>query len=160
MASMKPFVRVVGSTLLTACAGSSGPPGLPGNPPEPEPTLRPVEPGPVQEPLPIPEVGGSKNPPAPEPVLPQWGDVGSPHPPGATNPPYPVLLVASESRACFKAWVGGMIPPSARAREAGGLVVETETDVSENHRSATRIQCPEGQPSELLGKWAASAPKE
>ncbi len=42
-------------------------------------------------------------------ALPGWDDVPSPHPPGATNPPSPVLLVTAEG-ACFKQWVSPMLP--------------------------------------------------
>ena len=45
--------------------------------------------------------------------LPSWDDVPSTHPPGATNPPAPQLLVTPEGR-CWKRWVSPMLPAEAR----------------------------------------------
>lgn len=104
-------VLVLGLSLA-ACAG--GHPTRTNNPPppDPEPTANP----PAPEPEPPPVVEPTMNPPAPEPepteaaALPTWDEVLSGHPPGATNPPRPVLVVSPEGR-CFKQWVSPMVPP-------------------------------------------------
>lgn len=72
-------------------------------------------------------------------------------PPGATNPPFPVLVVTRDTGACYKEWFGGMIPPPPRQRAAGGLVLETTAEVAEYN--GTQVQCPPGQPAALLERW-------
>ncbi|MSQ03722.1 MAG: hypothetical protein EXR71_17850 [Myxococcales bacterium] len=89
----------------------------------------------------------------PPPSLPAWDAVTSEHPPGATNPPYPVLVVARDSGRCFKAWRGGMKPPSADVRNAGGVVVATLPEALEILRGGAEVACPEGQPARLLAAW-------
>lgn len=174
---MRPFVRVVGVTLLAGCAKPPDP--GPGNPPEPEggtasstgtipevgqpgppggPELLHPGPGqlPTNPPLPPkpPPVMPTANPPAP---LPTWDQVPSHHPPGATNPPFPVLVVARDTGACYKEWMGGMVPPPAKQRAAGGLVLETSAELAE--RSSTQIQCPEGEPADLIQRWDHPEPR-
>lgn len=145
---MKPFVVVVGASLL-GCAPAKLPnvnppePTLP-TPPEPAATL----PEPVTT---LPEPLPTRNPPRP---LPDWDSVASGHPPGATNPPYPVLVVVKDSGRCFKAWRGGMMPPSADERNAGGMVTATLPEALEILGGGTEVACPEGQPSKLLAAWA------
>lgn len=56
---------------------------------------------------------GAKPTDPPAPSLPSWDDVPSGHPPGATNPPSPQLLVTPDGR-CFKRWVSPMLPAAAR----------------------------------------------
>lgn len=70
--------------------------------------------------------------------LPQWDEVPSGHPPGATNPPLPVLEVTQDGTRCFKAWqspmmrnpdlwaIGGRVLASADA--AQGTEVACEVD--------------------------------
>jgi hypothetical protein len=174
----RPFVRVVGVALLVS-ACEKQPEQPPGNPPFPEPTPPTGNP-PAPEPTPdgtastgnIPEVGGATgapvpghegpapapppnepthNPPAP---LPTWESVGSGHPEGATNPPSPVLVVTREPLGCYKAWEGGMRPPAPEVMRTGGRVVDTPASVGR----ATQVQCPPGQPDELLAKWAEAYP--
>jgi hypothetical protein len=43
--------------------------------------------------------------------LPNWDDVPSKHPEGATNPPAPVLNVTRDGSRCFKTFEGGMVRP-------------------------------------------------
>lgn len=136
-----PLVRVLGLSLaVNACSGSASPPvsetpPLPGNPPLP-----------VEEP-PLP----TANPPAPS-DLPTWDQVESGHPRGATNPPRPLLVVSREPEACFKDWVGGMMPPDPQEYAINGRVVPTAADGA---AQGTQIQCPEGQPAALLAAHAA-----
>ena len=131
------FVRVLGVALaVSACekspevvVGDPPPPPINHNPPPPEPTADPVSSD-----------------------LPTWDAVASGHPEGATNPPRPVLIVTREPLACYKGWVGGMVPPTPDIRAAGGVVVATAADVP---HQGTQVQCPEGQPQKLLDAWAA-----
>lgn len=128
----RPFVRVLGVALaLGGCQKPPPPPEIPtGNPPAPDP---------VPQPTPVDPSG-----------LPAWDDVKSGHPEGATNPPYPVLLVTKEPPACYKEWHAGMLPPEPGIREAGGRVVDGPAQIPQG---ATQVQCPEGQPAELLAAW-------
>lgn len=80
-------------------------------------------------PVPVPiEPPPTTNPPA----LPSWDDIASPHPPGATNPPRPALLVGPDGR-CYKTWDSPMARgPRGDRRgtcdEAGGPCVEIVCD--------------------------------
>src|SRR5262245_7349308 len=87
---------VVLGLVFQACSGGS--PQRTNNPPAPEPEIIPEV-----KPEPVPEV------PAPAKALPTSEAVPSSHPPGATNPPMPVLIVNLEGR-CFKKWVSPMLP--------------------------------------------------
>ncbi len=124
----RPFVRVLGVALAVGACKPTPPPGNPPAPPPTDPSLP------------------TANPPAP---LPTWDEVTSSHPEGATNPPSPVLVVLREPKACFKAWMGGMMPLPADIARAGGQVVATPADVG----LAKEIQCPPGQPETLLAAW-------
>lgn len=81
--------------FLSACA--------PKAPAEPEAASAPAAEVPPVAP-PSPTLPG--NPPRP---LPTWDEVPSPHPPGATNPPSPVLLRTPEGR-CYEQWVSPFLP--------------------------------------------------
>jgi hypothetical protein len=134
-----PFVRVLGVALTLGACHPAAVPEPPGNPPVPETTHNPPMPPPPEP---------TQNPPAP---LPTWDEVLSGHPPGATNPPYPILVVSQTPQACFKVWHGGMIPPPADVREAHGRVVATPAEAGDR---ATQVQCPEGEPQRLLEAYA------
>jgi hypothetical protein len=148
-----------------ACSGKS--PSEPvseppfGNPPPP-PQDKPesATPGDLAPPL-TPDPPGNPpvllaNPPPPSPReaipvrrgLPQWEDVKSPHPPGATNPPYPVLLVGLNGR-CYKTWEGGMIPPGPD---------RVEPTVTADART-TAIECPLPKALEVWDAWVAQQTK-
>lgn len=156
---MKPFVHVIGSAaLLAGCIRTTTTTHNPPQPPQPPPQPptgnppAPVEPPPIPEaqqtpPATVPEIPPIANPPAP---LPTWDEVQSSHPKGATNPPFPVLYIARDTNACFKAWLPSMIPPPADIRAAGGRVYEHAAEVS----NATQVACPEGQPAALMADWA------
>ena len=137
-----PFVRVLGVALVvTAC----------GEKPIVEPTPAPMIPEVLPTAVPTPpEPMPTANPPAPTSTLPAWDDVKSSHPEGATNPPSPVLFVTAEPKACFKVWMGGMMPPLSDIREAGGRVVATAAEVP----NGTEVQCPPGQPETLIAAYA------
>ncbi len=152
---MKRFVVVVGASLL-GCA----PAKLPSvNPPPPEPVVTPPELVPTP-PLPVMTDGGHDGiaelvaTPNPRRPLPTWDSVSSGHPTGATNPPYPVLIYATEPQECFKAWRGGMMPPAPDERKAGGFVVKTRVEALEIVRGGVQVACPEGEPARLLAAWA------
>jgi hypothetical protein len=131
-----PFVRVLGVALvMSACEKTTPPAEIPVEPTE-------VPPGPPGGPIP------THNPPA---TLPTWESVISGHPEGATNPPSPVLFVSKAPQACFKVWMGGMIPFPPDISQAAGRVVETPADVEQG----TEVQCPAGQPETLLAAYAA-----
>lgn len=144
----RPFVRVLGVALaVSGCEkGPSGP--VTANPPPPEPVV--VNPPPPEV---VAEVG-NEAPPASSgaEALPTWDSVESGHPQGATNPPYPVLVVTRDTQACYKAWRGGMVPPEPGVREVGGSVIENAAALPSR---ATQVQCPEGQPAKLLEAWAS-----
>jgi hypothetical protein len=93
-------VLVLGLTL-SACAHSADPAPAP----VPAPAPAPVEPAPAE--------------PAPAPVaaLPAWDDVPSPVPPGATNPPRPVLVVTPDGAHCYKQWVSPMMRNPAMGQD-------------------------------------------
>lgn len=140
-----PFIRVLGVALTVAGCQKSPPDVPPAGPPEqiptgnpPAPDLVPVDPTPVA--------------PTADANLPTWDSVSSGHPEGATNPPSPVLIVTREPLACYKSWRGGMRPPEPDIAAAGGRVVDTPASVDPR---ATQVQCPEGQPAELLAAWEA-----
>jgi len=138
------FIRVVGVALtFSACKTGEV---TTHNPPPPEPPLR------ANPPLPPPEVPPTANPPAPSSSLPTYESVPSPHPPGATNPPSPVLYVAREDGSCFKAWMGGMVPLPRDIQMAGGRVVATRAEAA-GASAATEAQCPPGQPAQLLAAY-------
>ncbi len=144
--SRPPVVRILAQGVALTVASTAGcfphngvsePP--PGNPPEPEP------------PKPPPEM--PRNPPPPEPApapapptLPDWASVASDHPAGATNPPRPVLVALADGSRCWKAWVGGMIPPAPDELKAGGKVITDPAQAGE----ATEIQCPPDRLARLL----------
>jgi hypothetical protein len=91
------------------------------------------------------------NPPIPRPLeakLPSWDDVLSGHPPNATNPPSPVLVV-DPGGACFKKWAGGMIqaPPDHVEACAGAA------DVAD--RCGVAIECPQPRAQALLDAYRA-----
>lgn len=149
MSSPRPFVRVLGVALaLHGCHKESA------TSPVPPPSANPPPP-PIDPPAPP-----TTNPPAPdgaEPAptaggLPRWDDVASGHPEGATNPPYPILVVTADTHACYKVWRGGMIPPPEDVRLAHGRVVATAADIAER---GTAVQCPTGEPDALLAAYAA-----
>lgn len=132
-------VVVLGLTLgaAQACTGPGAPPPEPihVNPPPVEPA---PEPGLATNP---PEPVGEAPEPEPAPGLPAWEAVPSQHPPGATNPPIPVLLVSPEGR-CFKQWVGPMVPfPARRDR------VEPCTEPGD---CGTEVVCPAERAAPLL----------
>ncbi|MBX2801049.1 MAG: hypothetical protein KTR31_25440 [Myxococcales bacterium] len=89
-----------------------------------EPDVAPAEEVPEVEPLPV------------DPSLPTWEEVGSKHPPGATNPPRPALTVTPDGR-CYKRWVSPMIGPKAAADKVMACEGEAEADCG------TAVQCPE-----------------
>jgi hypothetical protein len=142
--SVRPVV-VLGLSLSLAagCTGThdqrtSNPPApepeISHNPPAPEP-----EPAPVPAPTPdtIPEVAPAPAPaPAPTGGLPTWDQVPSGHPPGATNPPRPVLVVTTDTHRCFKRWVSPMVPPDRIQREV------TDAECADG-ACGTEIVCPE-----------------
>lgn len=140
---MKPFVRVLGATLLAACPRPAPEPEVLRNPPPPEaPEVIPDAPPTVGQP--------PTNPPMPR-RLPTWDEVKSSHPEGATNPPSPTLYVARDTGACFKDWLPGMIKPDDDIMAVGGRVYAHESDVVD----ATKIVCPEGQPAKLVSEYDA-----
>ena len=145
---MKPFVRVLGAALLTACPPRPAPEEptvILRNPPAPDAPIAEV--GPV---VPAPTDVGQPptNPPMPS-RLPTWDAVESGHPKGATNPPMPTLYVARDTGACFKDWLPGMIRPDLDILEVGGRVYAHESEIAD----ATKIVCPDDQPAKLVGEW-------
>lgn len=75
----------------------------------------------------------------PASALPIWDDVPSPHPPGATNPPAPQLLVTADGR-CFKRWVSPMLPADARRDQLVPACPGTDPLLED---CGTEIACPE-----------------
>ena len=132
-----PFVRVLG-VALTVSACEKTPEPLPGNPPLPVTSDPPV----VTQ---APE-------PAPTSDLPTFDSVKSGHPEGATNPPYPLLIVTREPPACYKDWLPGMIQPPDEVMQTDGRVVDTPAQVPQG---AVQVQCPPGQPQKQLDARAA-----
>jgi len=131
-------VMVVGLTLAAACGGSKVPERT-GNPPPPDPVPpeEPVEAIPEAT-APDDRVKRNPPPPPPDPVvadLPSWDEVKSRHPPGATNPPRPVLIVTPEGR-CYKSWVSPMAPPTPGVPR-GDRVQACDGDCG------TEVVCPE-----------------
>lgn len=126
------MIVAAGSALTVGLVGCKGK-GT--TTPEPEVTSNPPEPVVIANP-PEPE------PPEPEtvtldrdPSKPQWADVGSGHPEGATNPPIPELIVTPDGR-CYKQWVSGMV---FRPGQNGDRVL----DCGEDDDCGTPIQCPD-----------------
>jgi hypothetical protein len=131
----------LGAGLGGACAGSQ-----PGSPPASEPATNPPPP----EPPPPEPVATNPPPPEPEPdpapapataSLPTWDEVASKHPPGATNPPRPVLLVSPEGR-CFKQWVSPMVRPPAHQ--------DRIEPCDEEGACGTEVVCPAERAAPLL----------
>jgi hypothetical protein len=122
-------VMVVGLTL--AGCGSKDTERT-ANPPPPEPAEQPEEP--VLPPM---------NPPTP---LPTWDDVRSGHPPGATNPPRPELIVTPDGD-CYKRWRPGMLAPQP-GEPHGDRVEACEADCG------VAIVCPD-KAETLLAEWRA-----
>lgn len=91
----------------------------------------------------------SGNPPIPS-DLPTWESVKSGHPEGATNPPFPLLIVSKDPEACFKTWISGMMKPDDEVMDLNGRVVATPADAA----GATQVQCPPDQPQKLLAAAA------
>lgn len=141
-------------TIATsACTGPKQPEtGMTENPPPPKveepPTANPPAPDPEPIADPRPPTG---NPPAPSPESlvtqrimtklpdrPEFEDVKSPHPEGATNPPSPVLIV-TPAGDCFKRWEGGMLPSDGDRVEAATADAMT-----------TAVNCPVDRAKALL----------
>ena len=135
-----PLVRIVGLSLAGAAVACQS-----HNPPK-DGTVTHNPPAPDPEPVLTPPVG---NPPAP---LPTWDQVESGHPEGATNPPYPVLVVARDTGGCYKMWMGGMVPPPPDIDAAGGRVLEKASEAT----GLTQVQCLPGEPQRLLAAWDAA----
>jgi hypothetical protein len=111
-----------------------------GTPPAPEPaTAEGSSPEEVAEPV-------AEAPPA----LPTWDEVGSGHPPGATNPPRPELIVTPEGR-CYKHWVSPMM-----RRAPGSVGDHVQACVADE--CGWEIQCPEPRASEVLAAHQAGVP--
>ncbi len=128
---MKPIVAIrLGCAALAIGCGSrdASLPEPPVPPPSPETTVNPPPPPP---PVPVPAQ-----------VLPSWADVVSPHPPGATNPPIPALLVGPDGR-CFKTWDS----PMSRGGRGDRL---GECEVASP--SCTEIVCDEARKAAALAK--------
>lgn len=134
-----PLVRIVGLSLAGAAVACQT-----HNPPK-DGTVTHNPPAPDPEPPLVPPTG---NPPAP---LPTWDEVSSGHPEGATNPPYPVLYVVRPTQACYKGWMGGMMPPPPDIMEANGRVLEN----GDNLAGLTQVQCPPGEPARLIAAYDA-----
>lgn len=103
----------------------------------------------------VPEVAPSPAPAptsAPDPSLPTWDEIPSGHPPGATNPPAPVLLVMPTGE-CHKAWVSPFMPASLRQDR----VLECPNPDEAVGDCGPRVQCPE-RAAELLATWKAEHP--
>lgn len=127
---MHPIVLISGLSLTLGCARhdapAPGPAGTPVN--DPPPPMRTSNPPP---------------PPLPD-APPAWDDVPSPHPPGATNPPMPVLAVNSDGTSCYKEWYD----PRAVPREAlqnGGRIIADGEEVR-----GTEIACPADRVQKIL----------
>jgi hypothetical protein len=135
---MKKRVVVVvaaGAALTVGLAGCSGPKEEPeappiGNPPAPDP--QPVVP--------------TANPPAP---LPTWDEVPSGHPEGATNPPYPVLVVTPDKAHCYKQWASPMQPKGAMTTDR---VDACAPAADGSQPCGTEIQCPPEADEVLAGR--------
>lgn len=129
----EPLVRVLlaGAVLSASSSACTKDPQATTNPPPPEHE----QPGqPEQDP--------------PTSALPTWASVESDHPPGATSPPMPVLVVNEAGDACYKAWYDPRrVPPEARAK--GGVVLDEGEEPS-----GTQVQCPPEQVAEVLGRHA------
>jgi hypothetical protein len=112
--------------------------------------------GPAGEPLTAPEPIHTSNPPPPPRIempadaLPSWDDVASTHPPGATNPPAPILAITADGKQCFKEWRDPRVVPS-EARTTGGRIL-----AAGEQSDGTAIACPEDRVRKILD--AAAAP--
>lgn len=157
MSTSRPFVRVLGVALTVGACHKAPPPPTEGAPPAYHNPPPPQDPAP--QPPSDPPAQPPTNPPAPPnplpSTLPTWDSVASGHPEGATNPPYPILVVTADTHACYKVWRGGMIPPPADVRIAHGRVVATAAEIAER---GTEVQCPPEQPDTLLKAYAALPP--
>lgn len=136
-------VMVVGLTLA-GCGAKD--PELAGNPPAPEPVEAP--PIPVGNPA-APDPPPPTNPP---PALPTWEEATSRHPPGATNPPRPELIVTPDGD-CYKKWVSGMLAPQP-GQPHGDRVEACEENCG------TAIQCPPKAAELLAANRAGDEPEE
>lgn len=151
-------VGALSASTLAGCGNKADPePPVHGNPPAPEPApAPPPAPEATGEP-PVQPQGDAQlphgNPPAPQPTpaaLPTWDAVESGHPPGATNPPAPVLVMTpatggSAPYRCFKAWVSPM-NPSTRNLMADRVEDPLVTQ-------GTEVQCPEPRAGTLFATW-------
>ncbi len=88
--------------------------------------------------------------------LPRWEDVSSSHPPGATNPPVPVLEVTADGTRCFKAWQSPMM------RDPALLAVGGRVLASAAAAQGTEVACDPAKAAALLERHtkhqAADAP--
>lgn len=123
-------------------------------------TVNPPPPPPPETATAAPTPVIARNPPAPEPPsdspdLPDWDDVPSGHPAGATNPPSPVLQLHPDGR-CFKSWEGGLggLPQDVSSKTFGEktfMVRVLAADAAEVR--GKQITCPDGA-AEALKKDA------
>jgi hypothetical protein len=86
--------------------------------------------------------GPTVNPPQ---ALPQWAEVSSRHPEGATNPPSPVLEVHPDGR-CFKSWEGGLggLPADVTSTKVGGQTFFVRFLDERGVIRGKEVVCPEG----------------
>lgn len=118
-------------------AGAEQPPVMTNPPPPPPPITNPPPPN-------VAEERAKEAIATQDASLPAWDDVPSGHPPGATNPPSPVLIVTPDG-TCYKRWEGGMIP-------SGGDRVEVVTADG----ATTAINCPEERATKVYEDWVAA----
>jgi hypothetical protein len=88
-------------------------------------------------------------------ALPTWDEVESGHPPGATNPPLPMLALSADGEHCYKEWLSPMRPTDqlVEAIKIGGRVL------AEGEQSTgTEVQCPDN--AEAVRARAAAATPE
>jgi hypothetical protein len=116
-------------TVLSVAAGASltigcGPKAAPADPAPPEGAPVIPEAASAAAATPVPVV---------DPSLPTWDSVESGHPEGATNPPFPVLILTPEGD-CYKDWVSPMKGPSPNDRDRVQACGPDEC--------GTRVQCP------------------
>lgn len=129
---LMPVVRVLaaGAALSVAASACSGKDTRTENPPRPEPPP------------------GNPPPPEADSNLPEWDDIESDHPKGATNPPIPVLVTTEDGRRCWKHWRSSMLADRDLI-ELGGWVV-----TSPEEAQGVEIQCPAKERDALLAKHA------
>ena len=138
----------VGLTLA-GCAGTTGPEN-----PVPEPVrVVAADPSPPPPPAPAPSAPAPV-PAAPAGDLPAWDEVPSDHPPGATNPPSPVLLV-TPSGECHKSWVSPFLPMNLRRSRVVAACPDPDPEGAGD--CGVRVQCPP-EAEALLAAWKAEHP--